>query len=86
MGTDAPPGRFPRTATPALGATKIESAPGRVVVLDVGGLDDVVPPGAKPVGRAPADGDDGIPTYLRKGRGRPRFRRAPGRRTASGPA
>lgn len=71
MGTDAKAGQFPRTLTHALGKTEITSAPKRVVVLDVGELDNVVSLGIKPVGYAPAEGDDGIPTYLQKDAGTP---------------
>ncbi|MFG2768880.1 ABC transporter substrate-binding protein [Streptomyces sp. NPDC048350] len=72
MGTDAGPGQFPRTLTHALGKTEITAAPKRVVVLDVGELDNVVSLGIKPVGYAPAEGDDGIPTYLDKDAGAPK--------------
>ncbi|MEU6986286.1 iron-siderophore ABC transporter substrate-binding protein [Streptomyces sp. NPDC046324] len=72
MGTDAEPGRFPRTLTHALGRTEIPAAPKRVVVLDVGELDNVVSLGIKPVGYAPSEGDDGIPTYLGKDAGAPK--------------
>ncbi|MGW2205491.1 ABC transporter substrate-binding protein [Streptomyces sp. NPDC001774] len=72
MGTDARPGQFPRTLTHALGTTEITAAPKRVVVLDVGELDNVVSLGIKPVGYAPSEGDDGIPTYLKKDAGAPK--------------
>ncbi|MFB7373252.1 ABC transporter substrate-binding protein [Streptomyces sp. NPDC056222] len=72
MGTDAKAGQFPRTLTHALGTTEIKSAPKRVVVLDVGELDNVVSLGIQPVGYAPAEGDDGIPTYLKKDAGSPK--------------
>ncbi|MEU7030584.1 iron-siderophore ABC transporter substrate-binding protein [Streptomyces sp. NPDC046275] len=72
LGTDAKPGQFPRTLTHALGKTEIKSAPQRVVVLDVGELDNVVSLGIKPVGYAPSEGDDGIPTYLKKDAGEPK--------------
>ncbi|MFG3035732.1 ABC transporter substrate-binding protein [Streptomyces sp. NPDC048330] len=72
MGTDAQPGRFPRTLTHALGKTEIKAAPQRVVVLDVGELDNVVSLGVKPVGYAPSEGDDGIPGYLAKDAGTPK--------------
>ncbi|MEU7032600.1 iron-siderophore ABC transporter substrate-binding protein [Streptomyces sp. NPDC046237] len=72
MGTDAGPGQFPRTLTHALGRTEITAAPKRVVVLDVGELDNVVSLGIKPVGYAPSEGDDGIPTYLDKDAGAPK--------------
>ncbi|MFF5936539.1 ABC transporter substrate-binding protein [Streptomyces sp. NPDC012508] len=72
MGTDAGPGQFPRTLTHALGTTEITAAPKRVVVLDVGELDNVVSLGIKPVGYAPSEGDDGIPTYLDKDAGAPK--------------
>ncbi|MET9951570.1 iron-siderophore ABC transporter substrate-binding protein [Streptomyces sp. NPDC006339] len=72
MGTDAKPGQFPRTLTHALGKTEIPAAPQRVVVLDVGELDNVVSLGIKPVGYAPAEGDDGIPGYLKKDAGTPK--------------
>ncbi|MET9438230.1 iron-siderophore ABC transporter substrate-binding protein [Streptomyces sp. NPDC006551] len=72
LGTDAKPGQFPRTLTHALGTTEIKAAPKRVVVLDVGELDNVVSLGVKPVGYAPAEGDDGIPGYLAKDAGAPK--------------
>ncbi|MGW8763998.1 ABC transporter substrate-binding protein [Streptomyces sp. NPDC055815] len=72
MGTDAKPGQFPRTLTHALGTTELKAAPKRVVVLDVGELDNVVSLGIKPVGYAPSEGDDGIPGYLAKDAGTPK--------------
>ncbi|MFF0426788.1 ABC transporter substrate-binding protein [Streptomyces sp. NPDC004520] len=72
MGTDAKPGQFPRTLTHALGRTELKTAPKRVVVLDVGELDNVVSLGVKPVGYAPSEGDDGIPGYLAKDAGTPK--------------
>ncbi|WP_031014464.1 ABC transporter substrate-binding protein [Streptomyces sp. NRRL F-5727] len=72
MGTDAEPGRFPRTLTHAMGTTEVKAAPKRVVVLDVGELDNVVSLGVKPVGYAPSEGDDGIPGYLAKDAGSPK--------------
>ncbi|MBC2873981.1 MULTISPECIES: ABC transporter substrate-binding protein [Streptomyces] len=72
MGTDAAAGQFPRTVTHALGKTEIKAKPKRVVVLDVGELDNVVSLGIKPVGYAPAEGGDGIPSYLRKDAGDPK--------------
>ncbi|MFJ8078494.1 ABC transporter substrate-binding protein [Streptomyces sp. NPDC096176] len=72
MGTDARPGQFPRTITHALGKTEIEKAPERIVVLDVGELDNVASLGVEPVGYAPTEGDDGIPGYLKKEAGNPK--------------
>ncbi|MFF3770458.1 ABC transporter substrate-binding protein [Streptomyces sp. NPDC002232] len=72
MGTDAKPGQFPRTLTHALGTTELKAAPKRVVVLDVGELDNVVSLGVKPVGYAPSEGDEGIPGYLAKDAGAPK--------------
>ena len=72
MGTDAKPGQFPRTLTHALGTTELKAAPKRVVVLDVGELDNVVSLGIQPVGYAPSEGDDGIPGYLKKDAGAPK--------------
>ncbi|MFE7599893.1 ABC transporter substrate-binding protein [Streptomyces sp. NPDC057494] len=72
MGTDAKPGQFPRTLTHALGTTELKTAPKRVVVLDVGELDNVVSLGIEPVGYAPSEGDDGIPGYLAKDAGTPK--------------
>ncbi|MGW4854417.1 ABC transporter substrate-binding protein [Streptomyces sp. NPDC004288] len=72
MGTDAKPGQFPRTLTHALGKTELKAAPQRVVVLDVGELDNVVSLGVKPVGYAPSEGDEGIPGYLAKDAGTPK--------------
>ncbi|EFL26600.1 putative ABC-type Fe3+ transport system [Streptomyces himastatinicus ATCC 53653] len=72
MGTDAKPGQFPRTITQAMGKTEIKSKPKRVVVLDVGELDNVVSLGIKPVGYAPSEGDQAIPGYLEKAAGNPK--------------
>ncbi|MGW7368828.1 ABC transporter substrate-binding protein [Streptomyces sp. NPDC054841] len=72
MGTEAKPGQFPRTVNHAMGTTEVKAAPQRVVVLDVGELDNVVSLGVKPVGYAPAEGDDGIPSYLKKAAGSPK--------------
>ncbi|MEU2544658.1 iron-siderophore ABC transporter substrate-binding protein [Streptomyces roseolus] len=71
LGTDAKPGQFPRTLTHAMGKSEIKAAPKRVVVLDVGELDNVVSLGVQPVGYAPSEGDDGIPGYLAKDAGSP---------------
>ncbi|MFE0243948.1 ABC transporter substrate-binding protein [[Kitasatospora] papulosa] len=70
-GTDAEAGEFPRTVTHAMGSTSIEAAPKRVVVLDVGEFDNVVSLGVKPVGYAPSEGDEAIPSYLAKDAGKP---------------
>ncbi|MFF5722391.1 ABC transporter substrate-binding protein [[Kitasatospora] papulosa] len=70
-GTDAEAGEFPRTVTHAMGSTSIEAAPERVVVLDVGEFDNVVSLGVKPVGYAPSEGDEAIPSYLEKDAGNP---------------
>lgn len=72
MGTTAEAGEFPRTITHARGKTELKSQPKRVVVLDVGELDNVVSLGIKPVGYAPTEGDDGIPGYLKKDAGNPK--------------
>ncbi|PVE11968.1 iron-siderophore ABC transporter substrate-binding protein [Streptomyces scopuliridis] len=71
-GTDARPGQFPRTITHAMGTTELKKRPERVVVLDVGEFDNVVSLGVKPVGYAPTEGDESIPSYLRKGAGSPK--------------
>ncbi|MGK5632227.1 ABC transporter substrate-binding protein [Streptomyces sp. URMC 123] len=71
MGTDARPGQWPRTVTHAMGTTTIEKRPERVVVLDVGELDNVVSLGIRPVGYSPTEGDDGVPGYLAEGAGEP---------------
>ncbi|MGW0737312.1 ABC transporter substrate-binding protein [Streptomyces sp. NPDC002851] len=72
MGTDAKSGEFPRTIEHAMGKTELKAEPKRVVVLDVGELDNVVSLGVKPVGYAPTEGDDGIPEYLKKDAGSPK--------------
>ncbi|MFJ3611154.1 ABC transporter substrate-binding protein [Streptomyces hydrogenans] len=72
LGTDAAPGQFPRTLTHAMGKSELKAAPKRVVVLDVGELDNVVSLGVQPVGYAPSEGDDGIPGYLAKDAGAPK--------------
>ncbi|HWD01372.1 MAG TPA: ABC transporter substrate-binding protein [Amycolatopsis sp.] len=64
LGADVGPGVFPRTVTHALGKTKIEKAPTRVVVLDSGELDDVLALGITPVGMATTAGQTGVPSYL----------------------
>ncbi|MER6500721.1 iron-siderophore ABC transporter substrate-binding protein [Streptomyces sp. NPDC001455] len=71
-GTNAEAGEFPRTVTHAMGKTEIKAAPERVVVLDVGELDNVVSLGVKPVGYAPSEGDAAIPSYLKKDAGDPK--------------
>ncbi|MBA4861995.1 iron-siderophore ABC transporter substrate-binding protein [Streptomyces sp. PSKA54] len=71
MGTDAGPGEWPRTVTHAMGETEIKSQPKRVVVLDVGELDNVVSLGIKPVGLAPTEGSPELPSYLKKDAGEP---------------
>ncbi|MFF8639767.1 ABC transporter substrate-binding protein [Streptomyces sp. NPDC015345] len=72
MGTTAKPGQFPRTIEHARGETELKKRPRRVVVLDVGELDNVVSLGVKPVGYAPTEGDDGVPGYLEKEAGSPK--------------
>ncbi|MFJ2769892.1 ABC transporter substrate-binding protein [Streptomyces sp. NPDC087300] len=72
MGTTAKAGEFPRTITHARGKTELKQQPKRVVVLDVGELDNVVSLGVKPVGYAPTEGDDGVPGYLKKEAGSPK--------------
>ncbi|WKX14893.1 ABC transporter substrate-binding protein [Streptomyces sp. NL15-2K] len=72
MGTDAEPGEWPRTVRHAMGETVIEAQPKRVVVLDVGELDNVVSLGIKPVGLAPTEGSPELPSYLKKDAGTPK--------------
>lgn len=72
MGTTAKAGQFPRTIEHAMGKTEIKAQPKRVVVLDVGELDNVASLGVKPVGYAPTEGDDGVPSYLKKTAGTPK--------------
>ncbi|MGW7680092.1 ABC transporter substrate-binding protein [Kribbella sp. NPDC054772] len=64
LGSDAAAGAFPRTVTHALGETKLEKKPSRVVVLDSGELDDVLALGITPVGMATTAGQSGVPSYL----------------------
>lgn len=64
LGSDAAPGAFPRTVKHALGETKLEVKPSRVVVLDSGELDDVLALGMTPVGMATTAGQNGVPSYL----------------------
>jgi iron complex transport system substrate-binding protein len=71
MGTDAKPGEWPRTITHSMGSTKIDAQPKRVVVLDVGELDNVVSLGIKPVGLALTEGSPELPSYLKKNAGNP---------------
>jgi iron complex transport system substrate-binding protein len=72
MGTDAKPGEWPRTIEHAMGETELKSQPKRVVVLDVGELDNVVSLGIKPVGLAPTEGSPELPSYLKKNAGDPK--------------
>ncbi|MEV5704708.1 iron-siderophore ABC transporter substrate-binding protein [Actinoallomurus sp. NPDC052274] len=72
MGTDAKPGQWPRTITHAMGRTVIKAQPQRVVVLDVGELDNVVSLGIKPVGLAPTEGSPELPSYLKNDAGTPK--------------
>ncbi|WP_433175471.1 ABC transporter substrate-binding protein [Actinoallomurus sp. CA-150999] len=72
MGTDAKPGQWPRTITHAMGRTVIKAQPKRVVVLDVGELDNVVSLGIKPVGLAPTEGSPELPSYLKNDAGTPK--------------
>jgi len=64
LGADVGPGVFPRTVTHALGKTKLDKKPTRVVVLDSGELDDVLALGVTPVGMATTSGQSGVPSYL----------------------
>ncbi|MCG7523432.1 iron-siderophore ABC transporter substrate-binding protein [Streptomyces sp. OfavH-34-F] len=72
LGTDAQPGEWPRTVKHAMGSTEIKAQPQRVVVLDVGELDNVVSLGVKPVGLAPTEGSPELPSYLKKDAGTPK--------------
>lgn len=72
MGTDAKPGQWPRTIEHAMGETVVKAQPKRVVVLDVGELDNVVSLGIKPVGLAPTEGSPELPSYLKKDAGSPK--------------
>lgn len=64
FGTEAKPGEFPRTIKHAMGETKLEKKPERVIVLDTGELDNVVALGIKPVGIAYTDGSPTMPSYI----------------------
>jgi iron complex transport system substrate-binding protein len=64
LGSDAADGVFPRTVKHALGETKLEKKPERVVVLDSGELDGVLALGMTPVGMATNAGQSGVPSYL----------------------
>lgn len=64
LGSDASPGAFPRTVKHALGETKLEKKPERIVVLDSGELDGVLALGITPVGMATTAGQNGVPSYL----------------------
>ncbi|MGW0083602.1 ABC transporter substrate-binding protein [Streptomyces sp. NPDC003393] len=72
LGTTAKPGQWPRTIRHAMGSTVIKAQPKRVVVLDVGELDNVVSLGVKPVGVALTEGSPQMPSYLRKQAGTPK--------------
>ncbi|SEO05433.1 ABC transporter substrate-binding protein [Actinacidiphila rubida] len=71
LGTDARPGQWPRTVKHAMGSTEIKAQPKRVVVLDVGELDNVVSLGIKPVGLAVTEGSPKLPSYLKGEAGDP---------------
>ncbi|MET9881378.1 iron-siderophore ABC transporter substrate-binding protein [Actinacidiphila glaucinigra] len=71
MGTTSKPGEWPRTVTHAMGSTVLKAEPKRVVVLDVGELDNVVSLGIKPVGLAPTEGSPELPSYLGGKAGKP---------------
>ncbi|GLZ30227.1 ABC transporter periplasmic component [Lentzea sp. NBRC 105346] len=71
FGTKAKPGEFPRTIKHALGETKLEKKPERVIVLDTGELDNVVALGIKPVGIAYTDGSPTMPRYVGDKAGQP---------------
>ncbi|GAB2578393.1 ABC transporter substrate-binding protein [Kribbella endophytica] len=64
LGSDAADGVFPRTVKHALGETKLEKKPERVVVLDSGELDGVLALGITPVGMGTNAGQNGVPSYL----------------------
>jgi iron complex transport system substrate-binding protein len=64
FGTTSKPGEFPRTIKHAMGETKLEKKPERVIVLDTGELDNVVALGIKPVGIAYTDGSPTMPSYI----------------------
>ncbi|TWD82853.1 iron complex transport system substrate-binding protein [Kribbella amoyensis] len=64
LGSDAADGAFPRTVKHALGETKLEKKPERIVVLDSGELDGVLALGLTPVGMATTAGQSGVPSYL----------------------
>ncbi|MEV6286516.1 iron-siderophore ABC transporter substrate-binding protein [Kribbella sp. NPDC051770] len=64
LGSDAADGVFPRTVKHALGETKLDKKPERVVVLDSGELDGVLALGITPVGMATTAGQNGVPSYL----------------------
>lgn len=71
FGTSAKPGEFPRTIKHALGETKLEKKPERVIVLDTGELDNVVALGVQPVGIAYTDGSPVMPKYVGDKAGQP---------------
>ncbi|WBQ03201.1 ABC transporter substrate-binding protein [Kribbella sp. CA-293567] len=64
LGSDAEAGVFPRTVKHALGETKLEKKPERIVVLDSGELDGVLALGITPVGMGTNAGQSGVPSYL----------------------
>ncbi len=55
-----------------MGTTVVTARPTRVVVLDVGALDNVVSLGVKPVSYAPSEGSPALPSYLKKDGGQPK--------------
>ncbi|MBW3669020.1 MAG: iron-siderophore ABC transporter substrate-binding protein [Actinobacteria bacterium] len=63
FGTDAEPGQFPRVVRHALGETRVEKEPVRVVTLDTGELDAMAELDVKPVGVVDY-GADGLPAYF----------------------
>ena len=64
FGTTQKSGEFPRTIKHAMGETKLEKKPERVIVLDTGELDNVVALGIKPIGIAYTDGSPTMPSYI----------------------
>lgn len=64
LGTDAAAGEFPRTIRHAMGETRIEVRPTRVVTLDTGEPDALLALGVVPVAIAVTEGAHPVPSYI----------------------
>ena len=65
MGSGQPDAKFPRTVKHFLGATTLDTAPTRVVVISTGQADVLLTLGVVPAGSTRGDGAETIPQYLK---------------------